>query len=156
MLKAVDEIHSRDVVHSDLKPVNFITVSGKLKLIDFGIANAIQSDHTSVIKDTQIGTINYMAPEALDSRSELDPTGGKSGKSFIKFNCKADVWSLGCILYNLVYGKPPFGLLPNLMAKVRAITNSKYVIDFPPVDDKDLIDCMKVSFEASICLTQFI
>ncbi|KAI1289997.1 Dual specificity protein kinase TTK [Halotydeus destructor] len=143
MLKAVDEIHSMDVVHSDLKPVNFITVAGKLKLIDFGIANAIQSDHTSVIKDTQIGTINYMAPEALQSRSDLDPDEGRSGKPFIKFNCKADIWSLGCILYNLVYGRPPFGHLPNLVSKVQAICNPKHIIAYPSHDDRDLVDCLK-------------
>ncbi|RWS19983.1 protein kinase-like protein, partial [Leptotrombidium deliense] len=71
MLKAVDEIHKLDVVHSDLKPVNFISVGGKLKLIDFGIANAIDNDQTSVIKDTQIGTVNYMAPESLSSKSDI-------------------------------------------------------------------------------------
>lgn len=100
MCKAVDEIHSHGIVHSDLKPVNFITVLGKLKLIDFGIANAIMPDCTSVIKDTMVGTINYMAPEALDSRTDLAPNADK-GKAYTKFNCKADVWSLGCILYNL-------------------------------------------------------
>lgn len=55
MLKVVNEIHQRNIVHSDLKPVNFILVSGKLKLIDFGIANAIQSNKTSVYKDCIIG-----------------------------------------------------------------------------------------------------
>lgn len=55
MLKVVNEIHKRNIVHSDLKPVNFILVSGKLKLIDFGIANAIQSNKTSVYKDCIIG-----------------------------------------------------------------------------------------------------
>jgi serine/threonine protein kinase len=51
----VDEIHQYGIVHSDLKPVNFILVAGKLKLIDFGIANAIQANYTSVYKESQIG-----------------------------------------------------------------------------------------------------
>lgn len=55
MLKAVDELHTAGVVHSDLKPVNFISVGGKLKLIDFGIADSVEQNHTSVIKDAQIG-----------------------------------------------------------------------------------------------------
>ena len=150
MIKAVDEIHDLDVVHSDLKPVNFITVAGKLKLIDFGIANAIDSGHTSVIKDNQIGTINYMAPEALQSRADLDSSSfsGRnlacSSKPIIKFNCKADIWSLGCILYNLVYGRPPFSHISSLLQKVQVICNPKYAIDFPPLDDQHLIDCLKV------------
>lgn len=148
MIKAVEEIHELDVVHSDLKPVNFITVAGKLKLIDFGIANAIDSDHTSVIKDNQIGTINYMAPEALQSRADLDSSSFSSSKPsskpIIKFNCKADIWSLGCILYNLVYGRPPFSHVSSLLQKVQVICNPKYAIDFPPMDDAALIDCLKV------------
>lgn len=55
MLIVVNEIHKHNVVHSDLKPVNFILVSGKLKIIDFGIADAIQTNKTSVYKDCVIG-----------------------------------------------------------------------------------------------------
>lgn len=141
MVKAVDEIHALDVVHSDLKPVNFITVAGRLKLIDFGIADAIDAGHTSVVKDSTIGTINYMAPEALKLRTDVNNV----GKGVVKYNCKADIWSLGCILYNLVYGKPPFGHFDGLLQKVNAITSSKYKIEFPNHDDNDLVDCIKVS-----------
>ena len=146
MLKAVSEIHKLGIVHSDLKPVNFISVGGKLKLIDFGIANAIQSDHTSVIKDHQVGTINYMAPEALCSRSDLDPSGGQSGKPYIKFNCKADVWSLGCILYNLAYGRPPFAHFQNLYSKLKAICDPKVEVNYPPHENPFVIDCLKVNW----------
>ena len=52
------------IVHSDLKPANFLLVAGHLKLIDFGIAKAI-GDVTSATRDQQIGTVNYMSPEAL-------------------------------------------------------------------------------------------
>lgn len=55
MVDAVREIHENNIVHSDLKPVNFILVSGKLKLIDFGIAKAMQCNQTNVYKDTIIG-----------------------------------------------------------------------------------------------------
>lgn len=53
------------IIHSDLKPANFLLVSGRLKLIDFGIASKIQSDMTSVHKEFATGTWNYMSPEAL-------------------------------------------------------------------------------------------
>lgn len=50
----------------DLKPANFLFVRGTLKLIDFGIAKAIQSDETNhVYHEKQIGTLNYMSPEAI-------------------------------------------------------------------------------------------
>ena len=52
-------------MHSDLKPANFLMVEGTLKLIDFGIAKAIQSDTTSIARESQVGTLNYMSPEAI-------------------------------------------------------------------------------------------
>lgn len=52
-------------MHSDLKPANFLVVEGQLKLIDFGIAKAIQSDTTSIARENQVGTLNYMSPEAI-------------------------------------------------------------------------------------------
>lgn len=58
------------IVHSDLKPANFLLVGGNLKLIDFGIASAIPSNKTSVVKDNQMGTLSYMPPEALASSSD--------------------------------------------------------------------------------------
>ena len=53
------------IIHSDLKPANFMLVAGNLKLIDFGIANALQQDKTSVLKDSRVGTPSYMSPEAI-------------------------------------------------------------------------------------------
>ncbi len=48
MLEAVDFIHSQRVIHSDLKPANFLFVKGELKLIDFGIARSMNSDTTNI------------------------------------------------------------------------------------------------------------
>ncbi|KIH69195.1 hypothetical protein ANCDUO_00457 [Ancylostoma duodenale] len=99
MLRCVKVIHDRKIVHSDLKPANFLLVKGSLKLIDFGIAAGIPSDMTAAIKESQMGTLSYMAPEVLQ---------GTSGDGKYKIPLKADVWSLGCILYNIVYGHLPF------------------------------------------------
>ena len=51
ILQAVHVIHEEKIVHSDLKPANFVLVRGQLKLIDFGIANAIANDTTNIQRD---------------------------------------------------------------------------------------------------------
>ena len=57
------------IVHSDLKPSNFLLIAGTLKLIDFGIARAVPKDVTSVTMNCQMGTLNYMSPEAMNNIS---------------------------------------------------------------------------------------
>jgi hypothetical protein len=75
MLSAVHCIHEERIIHSDLKPANFLFVRGALKLIDFGIAKAIQSDDTTnIYRESHIGTLNYMSPEAI-----LDTGSGQNG-----------------------------------------------------------------------------
>jgi hypothetical protein len=53
-LQAVRDIHELRIVHSDLKPANFLLVEGQLKLIDFGIAKAISNDTTSIARESQV------------------------------------------------------------------------------------------------------
>jgi serine/threonine-protein kinase TTK/MPS1 len=65
MLQAVHAVHLEKVVHTDLKPANFVLVKGRLKIIDFGIAKAIANDTVNIQRDTQMGTTNYMSPEAI-------------------------------------------------------------------------------------------
>ncbi len=65
MLEAVHAVHQENVVHSDLKPANFVLVKGRLKIIDFGIAKAVANDTVNIQRDQQIGTANYMSPEAI-------------------------------------------------------------------------------------------
>lgn len=54
MLQAVNTIHEERIVHSDLKPANFLLVRGSLKLIDFGIAKAIMNDTTNIHREVQV------------------------------------------------------------------------------------------------------
>ena len=93
MVEAVKTIHEARIVHSDLKPANFLFVEGTLKLIDFGIAKAINHNqapnHTNIVRDHQVGTINYMSPEAIlngqkSAYGDMIPVGRAS-----------DIWSLG-------------------------------------------------------------
>ncbi|WWC73223.1 uncharacterized protein I206_107189 [Kwoniella pini CBS 10737] len=63
MLEAVQAVHKENVVHTDLKPANFVLVKGRLKIIDFGIAKAVANDTVNIQRDQQV--INYMSPEAI-------------------------------------------------------------------------------------------
>ncbi|KAI8352564.1 kinase-like domain-containing protein [Mortierella sp. GBAus27b] len=123
MLEAVQVIHDEKIVHTDLKPANFLLVEGSLKLIDFGIAHAIANDTTNVHREGQLGTVNYMAPEACMT---LPTEGGVR-----KLGRPSDVWSLGCILYQMVYGKTPFSDIVNVFQKMNVISSPGLRIEFP-------------------------
>lgn len=101
MLEAVHAIHQQKIVHSDLKPANFILVQGALKLIDFGIAKAIPNDTTNIQRDIQVGTLNYMSPEAIK-----DSHGGQvNGREMMKVSlimtilAKASVHSINILFF---------------------------------------------------------
>ena len=150
MVEAVKTIHEARIVHSDLKPANFLFVEGTLKLIDFGIAKAINHNqapnHTNIVRDHQVGTINYMSPEAIlngqkSAYGDMIPVGRAS-----------DIWSLGCILYQMAYGHTPFSKINGLVQKLHAITDPNHTIEFPPLPVKNdhLIDLMKRCLERRV------
>ncbi|CAJ1378745.1 unnamed protein product [Effrenium voratum] len=117
MLEAVQVVHQERVVHSDLKPGNFLLVDQRLKLIDFGIAKRIASNTTNISRESSVGTISYMAPEAV-----------KQGA--VKIGRPSDVWSLGIILYQMVYMRAPFAHL-DPMQRLFALTDPNVSVEFP-------------------------
>jgi serine/threonine-protein kinase TTK/MPS1 len=133
MLECVQAVHKFDIVHSDLKPANFVMMQGRLKLIDFGIANAIQDDTVNVHREQQVGTPNYMSPETLLDTNSMNGHRASGAGKLIKVGKPSDVWSLGCILYQIVYGKTPFSHITNNVRKVMAITDPSHAITYPAV-----------------------
>uniref|UniRef100_A0A0N5BQG7 Serine/threonine-protein kinase PLK n=1 Tax=Strongyloides papillosus TaxID=174720 RepID=A0A0N5BQG7_STREA len=88
-------LHGRNIIHRDLKLGNlFLSELMDVKIGDFGLATVVETDGER--KKTLCGTPNYIAPEMLDKR----------GHSF-----EVDIWAVGCILYTLLVGKPPFETL---------------------------------------------
>ncbi|KAK9236331.1 kinase-like domain-containing protein [Lipomyces kononenkoae] len=147
MLRCVEAVHRHGIVHSDLKPANFLFVKGVLKIIDFGIANAVPEYTTNVRRETQIGTPNYMAPEALMDVNQTDPN-AQSGKKCMKVGRPSDVWSCGCIIYQMIYGKPPYAAY-NGTQRMLAIMNPNVQISYSDCGlgggyvPRDAIACIK-------------
>ena len=98
VLEAVGHMHSRGIVHCDLKPENILyedDTDRQIKIADFGFAQFMPGgEEGGEMLSKQLGTLSYTAPEILAG------TG---------YDTKADMWSLGVILYILLSGIPPFG-----------------------------------------------
>jgi hypothetical protein len=95
LLRGVEYLHSRNVIHRDLKLANLMVDSDlRLKIGDFGLATLLADPDEKRL--TMCGTPNYIAPEILQT------TNGDG------YSLKADIWSIGVILYTLLVGVPPF------------------------------------------------
>lgn len=137
MIKCVSIVHDSDIVHSDLKPANFVFVKGMLKIIDFGIANVVPDHTVNIYRETQIGTPNYMAPEALVAMNYTNDNSGQTGNRW-KVGKPSDVWSIGCIIYQMIYGKPPYAGFQG-QNRLLAIMNPEVKIMYPDKTSKDEI-----------------
>ncbi|CAK65973.1 unnamed protein product (macronuclear) [Paramecium tetraurelia] len=92
--KGVKALHDQKIIHRDIKPANILRSNGIYKLSDFGFA-IVENDFESIIKRFSVGTPVYMAPETVQSNS---------------YSEKSDIWSLGVVLYLMVYKEIPYNL----------------------------------------------
>ncbi len=123
ILSGVTHAHALGVVHRDLKPANVMLFTGGGQLIpkvaDFGLAKAVADDSGGGMGQTRsgvaMGTPAYMAPEQIRDAKNVDE--------------RADVFSLGCILYELFVGKPPFAG-PDLLTIFNLVASG----EFTPID----------------------
>ncbi|CEL61904.1 Cytokinesis protein sepH OS=Aspergillus niger (strain CBS 513,88 / FGSC A1513) GN=sepH PE=3 SV=1 [Rhizoctonia solani AG-1 IB] len=114
ILEGLHYLHQCSVVHCDLKAANILTTkNGNVKLSDFGVSLNL---HAMERVNEVAGTPNWMAPEVIELK-------GASTKS--------DIWSLGCVVVELLTGRPPYGDIPNgLTVMFRIVEDER-----PPIPD---------------------
>ncbi|CAE7354654.1 Camk4, partial [Symbiodinium microadriaticum] len=108
LLRAVQYLHDNGIVHRDLKPENILLVdhslTSQVKITDFGLAKRASREGLK----TFCGTPQYFAPEVLGRRAEGVPAAGAAPPPGARYGYKADMWSLGVVLFIMLSGAFPF------------------------------------------------
>lgn len=142
--EAIAEAHAAGIVHRDLKPANLFLAStpdgsGSIKVLDFGISKdtteEIDNASPSLTRTTAVlGSPSYMAPEQMRSTRDA--------------NVRADIWSLGVILYELLTGEVPFAAESFVELALKVISEeppapSSYRADLPPTLEAAILRCLQ-------------
>ncbi len=91
IVNGVNQLNKLHIVHRDIKPANILYHKGIFKVADFGLAKYVQDQYQMLM--TRVGTPFYMAPQILKNQ---------------KYSSKCDIWSLGVIFYQLIFGILPW------------------------------------------------
>ena len=108
---ALDYAHGNGVIHRDIKPANILlNVQGEPLVADFGIALAVAQAGGGRITETglSLGTPHYMSPEQATGDRDVDP--------------RSDIYALGCVLYEMLAGQPPFAASTAQAVLVKILT----------------------------------
>lgn len=141
-LDAIAQAHAVGIVHRDLKPANLFLArradgSSRIKVLDFGISKSLagtSSDQLSLTRSSAwVGSPLYMAPEQMQSARDVDG--------------RADIWSIGAILFELITGRPPYladnlPQLCNLLLTTDPPPLSALVPDVPPAVETVVMRCL--------------
>ncbi len=113
--EALAHAHAANVVHRDIKPANILLSSDRVRVVDFGIARAFTTSAASqglTSSGVQIGTLNYMSSEQAAGHGDVDR--------------RTDIYALGCVLYEMIAGEPPFS------GATQATVVARHVLDPVP------------------------
>jgi TolB-like protein/tRNA A-37 threonylcarbamoyl transferase component Bud32 len=93
--EALAYAHDRKIIHRDIKPANILMSGGHALVADFGIARAVGAVTGGITKTgLSVGTPHYMSPEQASGMANLD--------------ARSDIYAIGCVLYEMIAGEPPF------------------------------------------------
>ena len=109
------------IIHYDLKPENILFHNMEIKISDFGLSKIIEANSDKIQLTSQgVGTYWYLPPECFEEKKNIE------------ISSKVDIWSLGVILYEMIYKKKPFGdnYSQDKLIKERVMKNAK-VVNFP-------------------------
>jgi len=117
ILDAVVYAHRQKVIHRDLKPENVLMYAGSPRLADFGLVRRLHSGSSTITLASGLGSTKYAAPEQLDDAHIVDQ--------------RADFYSLGCILYEMLCGHPlyPYRRVQEALPRYRHIVHKATELD---------------------------
>jgi tetratricopeptide (TPR) repeat protein len=135
---ALAHAHSLGIVHRDIKPENILLSGGHALVADFGIAHAISEAGADRLTKSGmfVGTPPYMSPE--------------QGSGTDEFDGRSDIYSLGCVLYEMLAGEPPFtGPTSEVIARQHLVTAPRPVTDLRPSVPHHVADAISRSLAKS-------